>query len=417
MSRIPAKNLLWITPLLLLSGCNSLSTQSSEPQKVRFSFAPGNNLTYEEKLTITREKDLGHLGAERDESASTTRISVAPGNTGWDLVAKPGPLTVKRDGELINDPLAKLLSRIVVTYKLKQDGAILDVRGFEEFAQALSTQVSPEVMAQLAPALNIEAMKNKAFSEWDARVGGLVGKEVIIGDTEVSQSEYILPNRTTLTFNITTHYAGIVPCGKNKGKCVRIEQSYDSKADNAEQLATDAAGNVIRMETQQAPQPATAADMPAAVSAAGTAAAALGTDSVPAPVNPVVADEMKPALAEAIPADLPAPPPKQDEPPAPAPTPVLAEDQSTIRGKVVRIVDPSTMLIYREENSRIISMNFNVPGKGAVPGTLTETRLYTYRYGDLEPLLSTEEAQQTEATPAPIRKPKETQLAPGSMLK
>lgn len=417
--------------LLFASACTGM--QQTTPTKVKFSFAPQDQQIYQETLSITREKSLQGLATQRDESVATTRFSVTRTSAGWDLTGKPVDLVLKRDGKEINDPLAKLLSRAVITYKLQDDGKLMEVEGYEEFMLGLGKTLPPQLLMQLAPVLDIELLKNKAFSEWDARIGDLVGREITLGDREQSRSEFVLPDRTTLTFNVETHYVGFEPCGEKR--CLRIEQNYDSQADNAAKLATDAAGKLIKAEiepettsaesrqadvtpAETAPTPgagvtptdATAETPMAATGPADTDGATMASSSAPTePADP------QPALADG----LPPPPPKEEQAPPP-PTPTLADDQTTIRGKVIRLIDPTTMLIHREQNSRIISMNMEVPGKGLIPGTLTETRVYVGKFGELEPLIGEQANREPAAAaePAPeIEPPAKAPLTPGSMLK
>jgi hypothetical protein len=46
-----------------------------------------------------------------------------------------------------------------------------------------------------------------------------------------------------------------------------------------------------------------------------------------------------------------------------------------------RLIDPATMLIYRETSTRTIKMPMNVPGRGIVTVRAQETRGYSYDYG------------------------------------
>lgn len=54
---------------------------------------------------------------------------------------------------------------------------------------------------------------------------------------------------------------------------------------------------------------------------------------------------------------------------------------TSIKGKVTRIIDPSTMNIYKEEAERTINMEMDIPGAGKIPVKMIETRSYEYEYG------------------------------------
>ena len=230
----------WIVTIILLA-CFS-SAIAKESGTIRFSFAPGENISFTQKLTTMKEKDMGDKGKQLDESVSTTRITITKTKFGWDVLAEPISIAMKRNGEEINNPIVSLLSSAVITYKLDFDGNILDVNGYEPFIEGISNQVTPEVFKQLAPILNIEAMKSKEIAEWNARIGDYVGAEVQIGDSFVADVPYQLPNGTTINYSVQTKIAALIPCGDNK--CVRIEQAYDSQADNLAKMAGKVASNV-----------------------------------------------------------------------------------------------------------------------------------------------------------------------------
>jgi hypothetical protein len=53
---------------------------------------------------------------------------------------------------------------------------------------------------------------------------------------------------------------------------------------------------------------------------------------------------------------------------------------SSIKGKVTRLIDPSTMNIYMEKAERTVIMEIDVPGVGEIPVKITESRSYDYVY-------------------------------------
>ena len=53
---------------------------------------------------------------------------------------------------------------------------------------------------------------------------------------------------------------------------------------------------------------------------------------------------------------------------------------SSIKGEMTRIIDPSTMNIYKEDAERTIIMQVDLPGAGYIPVKMIETRSYEYEY-------------------------------------
>ena len=218
------------------------SSTSKEYETIKFSFSPGENISFTQKLTATKVKDMGNKGKQVDVSISSTLVSMAKTNSGWNVRAEPKSIYMKRNGVEVNNPIVKLLSSVVMTYRLDNSGRILDVKGLEPFIEGLSKQMPPEVFKQLAPILNIEVMKAKEMAEWNGRIGDYVGESVQIGDQLVADVPYQIPGGTTINYTVKTNIAAFVPCGNNK--CVRIEQFYDSQADSVAKMAGDVVSNV-----------------------------------------------------------------------------------------------------------------------------------------------------------------------------
>jgi len=300
----------WIFTVFLLTYFSS--SISKELGTIKFSFSPGENISFIQKLTTIKEKDLGDKGQQLDESVSTTKITITKTKSGWDVLAEPKSISMKRNGEEIKNPIVSLLSSAVITYKLDSDGNIIDVDGYEPFIEGISKQIPPEVFKQLAPILNIETMKAKEIAEWNGRIGDYVGAEVQIGDSFVAEIPFQIPNGPTINYSVQTNIAALVPCGDKN--CIRIEQHYDSQADNLAKMTGEVVSNVTE----------------------------------------TLAPEIKRSSSDS--------------------------NTATIKGDVARVIDPETMLIYREISSRTIALEIDIPGVGLVPVKTTETRKYEFEY-------------------------------------
>ena len=300
----------WMFSLFLFAFFDS--SLSKEPGTIKFSFSPGGSTSFMQKLTTIKEKDMGAKGQQLDESVSTTKFTITKNGSGWDVLAEPKNISMRRNKEEINNPIVSLLSSAVITYKLDSDGNIVDVDGYEPFIDAISKQIPPEVFKQLAPILNIDVMKAKDIAEWNGRIGDYVGVEVEIGDTFVAEIPYQIPNGPTIDYRVQTSISALVPCGEKK--CLRIEQHYDSRADNLAKMTGEVVSNV--------------------------------------------SEALSPELSGS------------------------SSDSNTaiIKGEVVRVIDPETMLIYAENSSRTIAMEIDLPGEGLIPVKTTETRSYEFEY-------------------------------------
>jgi len=218
----------WMMAVILFAFFSN--SMSKEPETIKFTYSPGENISYIQKLTTTKEKDLGEKGKQLDESVSSTKVTITKTKYGWDVLAEPKSISMSRNGEVVNNPIVSLLSSAVITYKLDSDANILSIDGYEPFIEGLSKQFPPEVFKQLEPILNIEVMKAKDVAEWNGRIVDYVGAEVQIGDSFVADVPYQIPNGPTINYSIQTNIAALVPCGDKK--CIRIKQHYDSQADD-----------------------------------------------------------------------------------------------------------------------------------------------------------------------------------------
>lgn len=287
---------------------------SKDLNDITFTFAPKDGVTCIQKLITTKEKMLGPAGTQLDESISTTRITMKRTNEGWDVIGEPIKAVIKRNGQVINHPIVNLLSNITTTYKLDNDGNLIDIKGLEKVTESINSQFPPQVAKQLAPMLNPDLLKRKEAAEWNGRIGDYLGKKVSIGDVWESEVPFTLANGTELIYRNKIYFSERVSCGKST--CVRIEQVYDSTA-----------------------------------------------EGVAALVNKFVKGVAKSAKDTSV-----------------KNAPKFNQKGSSINGRVIRIIDPNTMFIYKEELERTIKMEMDIPGTGRVPTRMVEKQIYEFDY-------------------------------------
>lgn len=224
---------------------------AQETDPIKFSFSPGEKVSFVQKLTMSKEKDLGNGNKQLDESLSTTKFTISRTGAGWEVLVQPQSITMKRDGKSVENPIVKLLSSAVITYSLGPDGNILDVAGYDAFINSIATVVPPEVFSQLSPVLNVDAMKAKEIAEWNGRYGDYLGVEVNVGDTFSATVPFQLPNGAAIEYDVETSIAALEPCGAST--CVRIQQVYDSDARNAAKMSADMVNDLAQKAAPNAP--------------------------------------------------------------------------------------------------------------------------------------------------------------------
>jgi hypothetical protein len=194
-----------------------------ESKTIKFAFNPKDGTTFIETLTTTREKNLGLLGNQVDETVATAKITLRKTEEGWDIIVQFLTAVMKRNGQVVESPIFELLSKLVITYKLDQKGILKDIIGYEELT---NIPFPPQVAKKVAPLLNAEALKQKAIVEWNGRIGDYLGKTISLGDSWESVAPITLPNGINLSYKIKTYFKTMEPCGNIK--CLRIEQNYES---------------------------------------------------------------------------------------------------------------------------------------------------------------------------------------------
>jgi hypothetical protein len=171
------------------------------------------------------------------------------------MIAQPMTAEMKRDGEIVNNPVVELLADITIIYKLDSQGAINEIVGYEKLPSMISAQVPPQIANQLSQLLNPDTLKQKEVSEWNGRIGDFLGKTVSINETWEHDIPYTLPNGVNLNYSIRTLFASEEKCGK--AQCLRIEQVYDSEAEGIAEVVTGIVESVA-----EAAKPGSSDNMP-----------------------------------------------------------------------------------------------------------------------------------------------------------
>ena len=92
-------------------------------------------------------------------------------------MADPQNAVLQQNGTVIDNPIAKLLADITVTYHLDGDGRLLSVEGFDDLEERVIEQLPPAYAAQLGPMFDPDFLANKEESEWNSRIGSFIGLE------------------------------------------------------------------------------------------------------------------------------------------------------------------------------------------------------------------------------------------------
>jgi hypothetical protein len=205
--------------LFLLPGCSS-------DREFQFAFDRQDGETYVQKLSIGRERSAGADNLEMEDTLIETRVTCRKTNDGWDIESQTLNTIMMKNGEEIKSPLLALLSKLPITYRIDSAGNIKDVIGYDRVLEAAKSQYPPEVAENVSAGINIEAIKQREFTEWKNRIGDFLGKKFSIGDTWGHDASYTLPNGDKISYRVKTNFKENIQ--QNSVACVVIEQIYDS---------------------------------------------------------------------------------------------------------------------------------------------------------------------------------------------
>ncbi len=245
-----------------------------------------------------------------DESLAETRITMIKTSAGWDVMVDPLSSRMKRDGQVVSNPLKDFMSKLKLTYKLDHEGHILDVEGYEGFVDGLKNEF-PDFAQQLLKIMDLEALKQQAIIEWNGSIGDFAGEIVRIGDVWEGTIPFVSPNGLSADYETKIHFKVLEPCAQTQ--CLRIEQEYSS--DHVDTSATTKALKSV-LETAS------------------------------------------PGRSDLLP----------------------TTKELSIQGKVTRLIDPKTMLVYYEEMERTMQMAMDSPEGGSIPTSMKEKRIYELKY-------------------------------------
>ncbi len=285
--------------------------------KITFTFKPTNNLTFTQKFTSIREKHLGSTGHKKEETKTTSKITYKQTSTGWDVIIRPQESIHIRNGEVVKNLIQDLISNLNITYKLDAQGKILDIIGYDELSKVFKERFPLQAASLFSNMVKVETLKEREISEWNRRIGNLIGKTVSIGETWNHDEPFKLPNDTVLTYQVKTLFAEMKPCGpQNQNQCIQIIQEYTTDAAKVSGMLTDMMQKVTGATTPK--------------------------------------DEKK-----------------NSEP---------DKNPSSIQGKVMRLIDPQTMRIYDESSERTMRVEVDVPEQGRLPSVVVETQKYVNEF-------------------------------------
>lgn len=242
-----------ITRLLPVAGAFVLTgafAQTPAEDEFTFRFQPPDGVRMDLDYVLQRARTTPS-GTVRDEAESRTSGVFKRTANGFEYAPKTLSASLRRNGSPVNDPVLTVLSKLQPRYTLSADGEALAIAGFENVSTLLTSSVPPPVAAAMASLVNEEVLVGQQRAEWNARYADYTGGKFTIGDVIDAEVPQPLPNGETITYTVRTSFPRWEPCPA--GRCVRLEQVFESDAEALTKMATGVANRVIAAASAAAP--------------------------------------------------------------------------------------------------------------------------------------------------------------------
>jgi len=219
---------------LVLQFC-PLAVRAADLQagNICFRFNPPSGVHYQATAYSHITMDMGLAGQQTSEGTVTSDIKITRTNDGGYLfVTKPVSVVIKRNGDVVRDPLTQLIQESVVSIKADAQGKVVSLSGYENLERNIREKIPAEKVQSLMNLIKVQELSSKAAAEWESRIEGLVGTEAHLGDAWVDAREYPLPTGGKAVYYVRTKIESTQPCGNQE--CVKIVFRYATEAADLE---------------------------------------------------------------------------------------------------------------------------------------------------------------------------------------
>lgn len=224
---------------LLLAGPVAATAGASAeeaPESFTFRFAPADGQRVLIASRLSRERLLDGQVQATDTSEATTDGVFRKVADGYEFTTRLEEAVMTRNGQPFSDPVTPQMVGLDIVYRVAADGSLQGIRGFDQLAKKVLAMVPPQMAAALAPVVSEAAMVGREEAEWNGRYADFADGEFAIGDVIDVKAPYALPTGQAIEYVIRTRFPGYVQCPA--GRCVKVEQVYESDAQALAQMVT-----------------------------------------------------------------------------------------------------------------------------------------------------------------------------------
>ncbi|MFA5260539.1 MAG: hypothetical protein WC450_04860 [Candidatus Omnitrophota bacterium] len=197
-------------------------------ERIHFQFNPPVDVQYQATARSNITIDMGGAGRQASEGTVTSNIKITKTEGGYLFVTEPVSVVIKRNGNVVRDPLTQLIQESVVSIEADRNGKIISLSGYENLENKIREKFSEEEVRTLTTLIKVQELSSRAASEWESRLEGLVGKDFHPGDSWVDAREFQLPTGEKVAYYVRTKIENKQPCGERN--CVKIAFRYSTQA-------------------------------------------------------------------------------------------------------------------------------------------------------------------------------------------
>lgn len=163
----------------------------AEPRQ--FIFHPPDSLTCTGVTVTVRTSFVNDQRGPVDTIRIRNHLLYTQTDTGYRLLSTPDSITITRNGQAVNDPVTDVIAHTPITYEFDSTGQAVAVHGYERVLDEVSASV-PEVPENLRQVLDDRILSAGALTEWDTRVGSMIGMELKVGEVARSIDKHYTPD-------------------------------------------------------------------------------------------------------------------------------------------------------------------------------------------------------------------------------
>jgi len=172
---------------------------SAVAEPVHFTFDPADSLTCTGITVTARTRFVDSDQGPIDSIRIYNQMLYTHTDSGYEVLSSPDSITITRNGVRIADLVTSVLGHTPITYVLDSTGQAKSVRGYEKVLDEVLSENS-QLSDNMRRALNVDMLSAGALTEWDSRVGSMIGMELRLGETAHSIEEHVTPDGRSMPF-------------------------------------------------------------------------------------------------------------------------------------------------------------------------------------------------------------------------